>query len=268
MNLKPFKRNILVTCLMCIGLFSCSDNEENVTPELTKDEVKNIVKTDEVFESIFGLAQNDAFFTKSAGKNTNTTPCYLTNVVTIEDGKKITLDFGAGCASFGKKYAGKVEIMYELIEGGYKKSFSFEGFSINNTKIIGDTNFTITLKNDAGNFLVATNANLTINLESGETITRKGSWMLEKTEGSNTLMLSDDVFSMTGSWESIGKDGFTRSITISKPLITKFNCLLIVEGVLNVKKGDKNYSVDFGDGTCDNEISFTNANGETNVISL
>lgn len=270
MNFKFLRKNVLLTGLACIAFVSCSKDETNETvSELSVDEVKNIAKADVAFESVFDIAKSDAFSAKPSGESKNsTTPCFLTNVIEIKGGKKITLDFGTGCSSFGKEYAGKVEIIYELIEGGYKKSLSFEGFSVNNTKVAGNSDFTFTLKNKEGNFFVSTKADLSVALENGENITRKGNWEFEKTEGSDTLLLVDDVFSMTGSWESVGKDGFTRTITVDEALITKFNCAFVVDGMLKIKKGDKDYTLDFGDGTCDSEAVFTNAKGETTVISL
>lgn len=267
LNIKKIILSISLGLVVC----SCSKKEENLAPELTANDVKSIVKTDQVFQDVFGLAQNNSFFNKAAAKGTNSTTvsCFFKNVISIGEGQKVMLDFGNGCDFFGKKYEGKLEIVYQEIDGGYKKSFSFNGFSIDGTKVAGSTDFSITLKNDNGNFAVVARGDLAIELATGEKVTRKGTWNLEKVEGTNTILtLSDDVYAITGSWESLSLDGFARNISISKPLKTKFGCVFASEGTLSINYGNRNYIVDFGNGKCDDVISFTDAKGNVTEISV
>lgn len=264
-------KNLMYVLGLGLVIVSCSKNEENFVPELTKEEVKNIVKADQVVNDIFGLAQNNSLLTRTSSRNSNTTnmSCFTSTVIDISEGSKIKLDFGSGCDFFGKTYKGKLEIVYEIIDGGYKKSLAFSGFSIDGVDVEGSANFTILLRNNAGNFHVTTDANLFIKLEDGTRISREGNLNLEKVEGSDTpITLQDDIYKITGSWKSIGKDGFIRTVMIEDGLVTKFGCEFITKGIMKIVKGTNEYSLDFGDGTCDNKVSFTDGNGTTTELSI
>lgn len=257
-------KTIILSTFLGLAVVSCSKNDDNVpAPELTVNDVRDIVKTNQVIDDVLGLAKNDSFFSKTAGKSkgsTETVSCFFKNFVDVELGKKVKLDFGNGCTFFGKKYEGKLEIVYQKIDNGYKRMLTFDGFSINGTKVAGNSNFEMTFKNKAGNFAVATDANLVIEFATGKKITRKGNWNVETSKDLST--------SMSGNWESLSLDGFTRSISISKPLKTKLGCIFATEGVMKINYGNRSYALDFGKGECDDKVSFTNADGKVTEFSL
>lgn len=268
-NMKLNFKNLLVFIALGLAIVSCSKNEENLAPELTKEEVKNIIKSNSVLRNVFDLAENNTLSARVVNRNTTTTvSCFTNTVINIEGGNKISLDFGSGCDFFGKTYKGQLEIVTEFIEGGYKKTMSFSEFSVDGNSIEGNTEFVIMLKNEKDNFYTSTNANLIIKLEDGSQITRNGAWSLEKIEGTGTLVLSDDVYKTLGNWKSVGTDGFTRSISIDKGLINKFGCSFISEGTMKIVKGSNEYTIDFGDGTCDGTATFTDADGNTTEFTF
>jgi len=66
------------------------------------------------------------------------------------------------------------------------------------------------------------------------------------------------------------RDGtiFTSTISTDKPLRREMACRFIVSGVVQISKGDRQGTFDYGDGTCDNKATFTNSKDEVKEITL
>lgn len=266
--MKNLKSKIILF-IGLIGFVSCSNEDKNVAPELTVEEAKNIVLADDAINSLFKFVEADASTAAKGEVASTTSSCFLKNVIDISLGKKITFNFGTGCDFFGETFKGSLEIVYKAVDGGYSKMLTFQGFSINGVEFSGSSDYTFILKNDAGNFAVNTKADLIVKLTDGSVITKKGSWAIEKTAGSDTVLdIRDDVYETSGSWESISKDGFVRNVTITNNLVTSFGCIYIKKGVVSIVKGGKQYAIDFGDGTCDNTATFTNSDGSKTDFSM
>ena len=74
--------------------------------------------------------------------------------------------------------------------------------------------------------------------------------------------------SISGSWESVNRKGVARASTITTNLRREYACRYIVSGVLEISRDGIKATLDFGDGTCDNKATVTDANGKTKEISL
>lgn len=91
-------------------------------------------------------------------------------------------------------------------------------------------------------------------------------------EADKTTQISNDgqTISIWGESNGTTRDGrnFTTSISSSNPIIKKRNCKWISQGSISLTpEGFKTRIVDFGDGTCDNDATFT-VNGQTISFKL
>ena len=59
----------------------------------------------------------------------------------------------------------------------------------------------------------------------------------------------------------------TKTIMEDNPLVFKVLCRQIVSGILSVTAGDKSWSIDYGQGDCDN-IATVNRNGIERQIRI
>lgn len=103
-----------------------------------------------------------------------------------------------------------------------------------------------------------------------------GSWNIDysgtktitQTAGQNTSTESDDIISITGSSNGVNREGRAFTTNITSALIKKSDCKYITSGSLDLTpEGFKTRTVDFGNGTCDDDATYT-VNGQTISFKL
>src|SRR5262249_32088485 len=123
--------------------------------------------------------------------------------------------------------------------------------------------------NSSGNLHYAINViTAIITLPTGQTIVWTSQRDREWIQGESTLLIFDDVYSITGSASGTDQNGNPFTVTITNPLIVKVTCPWITEGTLSITHGSlPTATLDYGDGTCDDQATVT-INGNTFVITL
>jgi hypothetical protein len=141
-------------------------------------------------------------------------------------------------------------------------------YTVNGNTISGYRRVTNTGPNASNQPTFQIEVNGTIVLaDGGGTITwtanRTRTWL----EGFNTpLIFNDDVFSVSGGSNGTKASGNTWTNVINTPLVHKRSCHQIVSGTMTVTPSNKPVrSIDFGNGTCDNQATVT-INGNTYTI--
>jgi hypothetical protein len=86
-------------------------------------------------------------------------------------------------------------------------------------------------------------------------------------EGSDNLIWSDNVFSITGKLTITKRNGDLRTSTIIEPLIKNMACKFLVSGLIEIEKNDKLRSIDYGNGECDDLVTLT-SNGKEYEIHI
>ncbi len=255
MNFKFSKIKFLLATLILTGVIvSCSKEEEKNT-ELTPKEVKEIISSSQFLNSF--LFQENLTKNKLAKRGkSDGGDCDVLKILKIKEGKFI-YNFDSGCTFLGKTYSGKLEIEYEPKGYGYTRTLKYENFVSDGFKISGISKYDVTFKDKKGHLLVGVTSDLVITKKDGTTFSRIGKIQLEKVAGNKTLKLADDVYEISGGWESMGFDGVNRSIKISKNLKRKSisECAHTTEGTIIIEKGSKKHTVDFGNGECDSKVT-------------
>lgn len=276
MTLRFVRRNVyFLSFLTLLVLTSCESNETNgiITDELTAEETVNDVLVDDISSDVEDILDDDAVITEVAGRGMNPPnhhpDCVIRTIEETANGAIVTLDFGDGCeGKRGNVFAGKIVITYVRADGEFSKSVAFEGFSINDNIINGSISVSKVKENTSGNPERTYTIDLTINLATGETITKKGEKIKEMIEGHDTDDRGDDVFLISGYWDSVNKNGVAKKATITTSLRREYACKYIVSGVIEITKGERTYTLNFGDGTCDNVAIVTDASGNSWEITL
>lgn len=94
--------------------------------------------------------------------------------------------------------------------------------------------------------------------------TRTYTW----TSGYNDSIPSNDVFSITGSASGTDRNGVNYDMKINSPIIKTGDCPYITQGNVTISTSNNNtYTVDFGNGNCDNQATVT-INGNSFPITL
>ncbi|WP_428223516.1 hypothetical protein [Flavobacterium sp.] len=276
------RTRILIASLVSTFVFLTSCNKEKTddfTPEITQDDVSYSAKSDAAVDDASAIILEqfsvDAFPSRLAQTDKAApapTCATITRVPAIGtplvDGDKVTktIDYGTtGCVlPNGNTLKGKIIISfyYHPKATSHEITYTFENFYHNEIKLDGTR--TITIKVEPNNvnpthLAFYINLNVTVTLPNGKILKITGNKKREIVEGEATPDISDNVYAVTGSWETVFPNGATRTATITSALNIKMSCASreIVKGIITFVKNDKTATLDFGNGACDNKAILT-----------
>ncbi|SDX41138.1 hypothetical protein SAMN05444411_105117 [Lutibacter oricola] len=283
----------LVFAFMVFGITftSCDDSNEAdvaaVVEKITEDDAIALVEADDISDEVDNMVDDYIFEDYNASSRTDVSsktfgggngngfgglPDCVTRTVEEEgDTKTVTLDFGDGCELPNEHIlTGKIILVYIKDEDTQTVNVTktFDGFTFNDVAVEGENTFVRTKANANGVPESTKIMDVTYTWPDGEFISRVGTKTREWIEGSETKTWGDNVYLITGNWKSTFKDGTVRSVTITTELMRKMACRFIVSGVMEIEKGDRVGTLDFGDGTCDNVAIFTDVDGVETEIAL
>jgi len=187
---------------------------------------------------------------------------------------KLTIDFGpADCKCDDNNYRrGKMFVTFtgDYWVAGTVITYTFDNYFVNDNQVLGTKTITNNGRNASNNLnwsMVV--AGQIIKANNGGTVYWNSSTNLEWLSGETTPWVWwDDVYQMTGSENGTGTDGKTFTVTITVPLKKKLNCKWLESGTLEIlPQGNPLITVDFGDGTCDNQATAT-VNGTVYPITM
>lgn len=281
------KTKILFTAFLVSFLFltSCNSEETANNPQMTQDDITISAKVDAGIEDVSAVILeqfgDEVGISAKTGTSSKTASCAVVTRnpdygTTITPGTTVTktINFGDGCTlANGNILKGKIIIsfIYQPDATSHTITYTFENFYHNNFKFDGTKTITVTLGTSNANPnihpIFTINLDVTITLPDGRIIKVTGTKSREIIEGQNTPELADNVYQITGNWQTTFPSGATRTATITSPLIVKLNCPSIVKGIITFTRNGETSTLDFGDGTCDNTATFT-INGVSFTIIL
>jgi len=207
--------------------------------------------------------------------------CATVTVDTTDSQRTITIDFGSTpclCDTWDGRYRqGKIIATWT---GAYRDSGTvitivtqdyYQGISATEMNGFAYSKTVTNMgHNGNGNLHYAINvSSAVITLyNNGGTITWTSQRDREWIGGETTLLPFDDVYSITGSASGTDQDGLQFTVNITNPLIAKVSCPWITQGTLEITHGSNpTATLDYGDGTCDDQATVT-VNGTTTTITL
>ena len=190
--------------------------------------------------------------------------CATVSVDTLSNPHIITVDFGAtNClCNDGRYRRGKIIASFT---GRYKDagtiiSISFSNYFVNNNQLTGTKKITNNGPNAAGNLVYTIEVNGSVIKANGAgtatwVSTRQREWIAG---ASTPLVLSDDVYSITGTASGTTAGGKSYTINITKALVRKMSCRWFESGVLDVTpQGKPTRTLDYGATGCDANATVT-----------
>ncbi|MCT4614467.1 MAG: hypothetical protein N4A49_06295 [Marinifilaceae bacterium] len=259
------KLSFLFVLLSLLLIVSCNDDDDDTKivdsgtiadNEILSDEILNDID-DNVDDEISSLDIELKKGEVRQGPKRNGKTGAIIQIDTLVDDEKykyqITFDYETGKEDKkGNIRKGKLI----LKKGGSKEEktrfehISFEDFYINDQSISGTKERTKVKAEDAG-ILFTEKFNLIIN----DSLSFKGLKTKEVTAGFKTKAFLDDEFKINGNDTLISpSDNKYRKLT---DLIRKTNYRFFISGTIDVKSNEKNYNLDFGDGSLDSLATLT-----------
>ncbi len=168
--------------------------------------------------------------------------------------KTITIDFGEGCESItGIIRSGSMTITLSDTIRNMEAEYSvvFENYTVNDYAVSGTKSVVNSGTETSMSFTEETHLEITtpdeVVITKDKYITRD--WI----EGSDTFMMLDDVFLISGYADVSTSAGDSYSYTIIEPLKVSRICPNILEGIIELTYSgtDNTITIDYGDGECD-----------------
>lgn len=272
-------RSLAFTCLAS-GLLlttSCGKREKDVSPDdittaedRSEDNVETAISseamqagpTDPTAQSSPNLTTETEFRARF-GTCATRTYSYATNTLTIDFGPTNCL-----CPD-GRYRRGQIIVRFTTdvqrrVAGAV---VTRQNYFVNDNQHTATRTFTDT---GSGSFTVdVTNASI-IRANNGGTHAWTANWTFTRVAGYNTpLVVSDDVYSVTGSANGTNRKGISYTTTIQTPLVKRADCFkYYVSGVISITNSNaKTMTLNYGNGACDNTATVA-TNGRTRTITL
>jgi hypothetical protein len=257
---------------------SCSDDNDAVDSEdqqLDYSEVLLESQMDRASEAMDDIAL-DVYETQETSEsnrsvaNFNLPDCVTITVVLEQNSREITIDFGDGCEVNGNTLQGQILLTYERNPDAQQvfMTKSLVDFYFNELSINGTKTFLKELSNDNGNPQFTKTLNITVVWPNGAEASREGTKVREWIEGAFSGIFSDNVFEITGNWTANFVNGNTHTYQVLEPLRREVICYYFVSGNVDVERTNFSGVLDYGQGDCDNQATFTFDNGEEVSVTL
>ena len=261
-------KSILILTFTGFIFTSCEQEGSNIEEESLSQEIENAytqTEIENVSEGVNDIIENVYFdiddyesLKSSDTKDTDEQkflPDCLTITKVITDSKKIiTLDYGDGCTTRNDNYLSGIiiaEFNFNFDDGKVVIDYTFDNFYFNYKKVEGQVHKVRTRKNENGNPQAIINSDLKITWEDESFVTIKGERKREWIEGLGNYFWSDNVFLVTGTWTITKKDGTIRTAKVIEPLRREMACKFLVSGIVEIQKNDVAFTLNYGDGECD-----------------
>ncbi|MAM29468.1 MAG: hypothetical protein CMC13_10650 [Flavobacteriaceae bacterium] len=269
--MKTLKKTIMISALFGMALFAVSCDKDDDTAsegDVANFSAENAVlaaKADNAIEGTLNIMET-AFDESEGPDNGGTNLSLFSDCATIivnanGDGTgTILLDFGDVCTlNNGASVSGKINLAYEaIVDNSRTINYTFENFTYNSNGVEGGGDIVRTLANANGNPASTVNETITVSFPSSTvTATREGLRVAEWVEGVGSGTWVDNVYHITGNWITTFSNGFERTGIVTQTLVRRLDCFYLVEGELEIAQDGLTGSLDFGDGTCDNDAVFT-----------
>jgi hypothetical protein len=280
-KIKIMKMNQIKIALIAIaattGIALTSCNRDKGIKD--KDSDTSYSQDNAMGEFVYNDAGNIADESSNANSGDNlenyktTSNCAIVTKDTVSNPKTITVDFGSvNCmCNDGRNRRGKILIDYtgHYRDSGSVHHITFDNYFVNDNKVMGNK----TVENMGHNASNQLYFNITVNGLMIKAITadsvtwnsnRVRTWLV----GEPTQTRLDDVYQISGNGSGQRANGIQYTMTITQPLIKEIACQWIKAGEVQIQPtGGLLRTINYGNGTCDNQATVT-VNGNTYNITL
>jgi hypothetical protein len=261
-KLQVIMKGGMLLALFAAVTIGCSTDNDNPEPneeqELSQAELNSILSTDEISGAVdIALAELYGADNSSA-KGSN--DCY--EAVYSETGFTATFN---NCVLNGtENINGSLTVVYDQQSQGGVFTATFADFYVGNIKVNGSRTYSIGAGQTENSVEFSVTSNIELLMADESTIEEVGTKTVVFTFGET---LGDSTFAISGSW-TLELNGTTYVVEVTEDLIGNFGCDDLVSGLLYIGKNGLAVTVDFGDGSCDDQATIIYPNGATETVTL
>lgn len=257
----PFK-TLAILGVAAVLAVSCSTDNEEADFTITAQDVKQVFETDN-YTDVADNAITEAFMNRSAsGKSAETigkdNDCYTATY----NNTGYTITFNNCMLNTTENVNGMVTVAYSGSAESGVFTATFIDFYVDTTKLNGTRTYTMTSSSTENSVSFSVISDMTVTLANNNEIKEEGTKTIAFSIVDNALYLS-----ISGNW-SIMVNSDTYVVSVTTPLQSVLGCEYVSQGTMNLSKNGLQVSVDFGDGTCDDNATVTYPNGTVKNITL
>ena len=278
MKTNEIKHLLMLVTLVTVTLFTaCSEDDPAIDTPSTQDmsEMSRASEMDAIDVSLGDLVIN-AFELQEASSgrnayNANLPECVVITAVVQQNAVAINVNFGTeGCLVNGNLIRGEIDVMYtrDLEAMQILINYTLIDFYFNNKRIEATRTILRERFNENGNPQFTHSLDMTVTWPNGIQASRNGEKVREWIEGFGSGTFGDNVFLITGFWNASFVNGNTHNYEVIAALRREIGCPHFVSGAIEVTRTNFGGVLDYGDGACDAEASFTFNNGVVIPIAL
>lgn len=272
-GLLLLKTSILAALL----LISCDPSDEGLAPDtsaedtLDQEAVQSDLEEDFFYEDIddltaVALEEQSSGSGKVAGDR-RLSCAAVTRTGSADEGT-LRLDFGGGCDDGnGRTRRGVISVRYvgRQDRSNTTRELTFVDYYVDGIKIEGTRTVKTVTFEDGLTVTEIDVADGRITWPDGSVARRRLHRKRECHRDNNNIL---DRLIIYGTEDGNHRNGRGFIIEILEPLVYDRTCaasgvIIPVEGKKLIKHGERQITVDYGDGTCDNKVTITNKNGRT-----
>jgi len=260
-------RKILAVSLMIFAFTSCQKKEVTTAFDeitLSQQETQSEEALSDVDLLVDETVDNYSGQLKSAllGNFMYLSDCAIITVNMTVSPKVITIDFGTSCTGKdGKVRSGKIIVKSDSFTSFPSvRTKTFENYVVDGKTIQGTVIKTI-LKDQENNIRTAEiNEDITIGFTGNEESARRIAHLTRQFQRGILASATDNKIVTWGTVEFIRVSGVkvNKTVAAETPLVFSVACHHIVSGMVSISTSNNfNWTIDFGNGTCDNTATLT-----------
>lgn len=264
------KKLFIIALLAGTALSACKKEEAAEAPDEMETLMADNATADNLFSDEYLVL--DEVLTGAENLQFPPSPCLTVTHDTTVTPRLITLDYGSvNCrCRDGRFRRGVVQISYtgRPNQPGSVITITHNNYFVNDHQIAGTRTLTNGTYPGTSNPARMRTANITISFPRGGTMNRNETDTVEFFAGYTTPNIRlDDVFLIRGS-ASGSQGSFTFSRVINTPLRREASCQWLTSGNVTISRSSRpSRTIDYGNGSCDNQATVT-VNGTTRTITL
>lgn len=285
-------KNLMIAAILTTGLFFTACEKDNTIDE--QIDMEAIAQEDAAMEELMDLVSEqvdvltsmdaEATFADASTLKAGTTDVIYPMVTKehLVEGEfypiRITIDYGP--ENHKILLRNKLETAFVrgkiIIEKtgrhwkeGTTRTVTFENYFFNDNGFEGQKVYKNEGMNEAGNYVFEWLVAIKVTTPEGEWVKREVNKHREINRGESNSRWDDEIF-VTGfvKGENSSDYRYSRVISDENPVHRKRVCRFPVAGTVTISKGDKSFTLDYGDGECDALATITDAEGNVKEITL
>jgi cell division protein FtsL len=269
---------IILTITLIFTSCSKDDDVQKQIPEVDTQTTKDETVAQSEFDEVIVISEEAIDSAETVTGEITSLSIAQCAVVTIDtNANHIVIDFGdSGCVGIdGLTRSGKIEINYVgyYREPGSAVSIELNDYTVEGVAVSGQVSYVTVERNSEGNLEFTTSVtNGLITYPDGNYIrwnsTKTRTWL----SGELTGELFDDTFQITGTSTGTNSNGVNFTTEITSPITIKTACwnenvFYPVSGIkMVVPEHLATRSIDYGNGTCDKDVTLSVGGYEYHVV--